>query len=78
MTDLSTGYQGLRGWLRGLYACPAIVGKTTTPAPDLATAAPTVGSDGLTYSVTIRTGAMWDTSPPRQVTAADAAIVFTR
>ena len=37
--------------------------RRTTPYPDLATAAPTISSDGLTYSVTIRSGAMWNTSP---------------
>ena len=72
------GYLGLRPWLRGLYAYPAVVGKTTTTAPDLATAAPTISSDGLTYKVTIRTGAMWDTSPPRQITAADALLGLKR
>jgi len=66
------GYLGQRPWIRGLLAYPAIPGKTTTPAPDLATALPTVSNGGKTYKLTIRTGAMWDTSPPRQVTAADA------
>jgi len=74
----SIGYLGLRPWLRGLYAYPAIVGKTTTTVPDLATAAPTISSNGLTYTVTIRTGAMWDTSPPRQITAADALLGLKR
>jgi hypothetical protein len=31
-----------------------------------------VSSSGLTYRLTIRQGAMWNTNPPRQVTAADA------
>ena len=66
------GFLGQRPWLRGLYAYPAIPGKTTTVAPDLATALPVVSNGGKTYSVTIRTGAKWDTSPARQVTAADA------
>ena len=30
------------------------------------------------YTVTIRTGAMWNTSPPRQVTAADAVLGLKR
>ncbi len=72
------GGLGQRMWVRGLYAYPAIVGKTTTPAPDLATAAPTVSNNGLTYSVTIRSGADWDTSPARQVTAADALLGLKR
>lgn len=66
------GYLGQRPWIRGLYAYPATPGKTTAPEPDLATSMPTVSNGGTTYSVTIRTGAMWDTSPARQVTAADA------
>jgi peptide/nickel transport system substrate-binding protein len=74
----SIGSLGLRMWARGLYAYPAVPGKTTTPAPDLATAAPVVTNRGLTYTVTIRTGALWDTSPPRQVTAADALLGLKR
>ncbi|HUY46821.1 MAG TPA: ABC transporter substrate-binding protein [Streptosporangiaceae bacterium] len=66
------GYLGQRPWIRGLYAYPAIPGKTTTVVPDLATALPTISNGGTTYSVTIRTGAMWNTKPARQVTAADA------
>ncbi len=56
---------------RTLYTYPSIVGQTFTVVPDLATAMPKVSSDGLHYSVTIRKGAMWNTTPPRQVTAAD-------
>ena len=66
------GSIGQRMWVRGLYSYPAIPGKTTQPAPDLATAAPAVSNGGKTYTVTIRTGAQWNTTPPRQVTAADA------
>jgi peptide/nickel transport system substrate-binding protein len=68
----SIGYLGLRMWVRQLYAYPAIPGKVTAIAPDLATALPVISNNGLTYSVTIRTGAMWNSSPPRQVTGADA------
>ncbi|MBO0728888.1 MAG: hypothetical protein J2P57_06485 [Acidimicrobiaceae bacterium] len=56
---------------RQLYTYPSILGKTFTLAPDLATGMPTVTDGGLKYSVTIRKGAMWNTTPPRQVTAAD-------
>jgi peptide/nickel transport system substrate-binding protein len=72
------GGLGQRMWVRNLYTYPAVVGKTTTASPDLATAAPTISSDGLSYSVTIRSGAMWNTSPPRQVTAADALLGLKR
>jgi peptide/nickel transport system substrate-binding protein len=68
----SIGYLAQREWVRGLYAYPATPGKVFSVAPDLATALPTVSSDGLTFTVTIRTGAMWNTKPARQVTAADA------
>ncbi len=65
------GYLGLREWSRQLYNYPATSGQTTTVVADLATAMPTITDGGLKYAVTIRTGAMWDTSPARQVTAAD-------
>ena len=38
---------------------------TTSPAPDLATAPPVISNGGKTYTITLRTGAMWDTSPAR-------------
>lgn len=72
------GYLAQRLWVRGLYAFPAIPGKTTSPAPDLATAAPTSSNGGLTYTVTIRSGAMWNTKPARQVTGADAVLGLKR
>ena len=72
------GALGQRPWLRLLYAYPATPGKTTTVEPDLATALPTVSNGGKTYTVTIRSGAMWDSSPARQVTAADALLGLKR
>ena len=72
------GYLGQRPWVRGLYAYPAIPGQTTDAAPDLATGPPTVSNADKTYSVTIRSGAMWNTSPPQQVTAADALLGLKR
>ncbi len=65
-------------YLRGLYAYPAIPGKATTVAPDLATALPTVSNGSKTFTVTIRSGAMWNTSPARQVTGADAVLGLKR
>jgi len=65
-------YLVLRAWSRQLYSYPATPGKTTDVVPDLATTMPTISANGLTYTMTIRSGAEWDTSPPRQVTAADA------
>jgi peptide/nickel transport system substrate-binding protein len=72
----SVGYSALRLWSRQLFTYPAIDGQTTTAAPDLATDIPTqanggISQDGKTYTITLRKGAMWNTSPARQVTAAD-------
>lgn len=72
----SAGYVALRLWSRQLVTYPAIPGKTTEAHPDLATELPTennggISKDGLTYKLTIRTGAMWNTQPARQVTADD-------
>jgi peptide/nickel transport system substrate-binding protein len=52
-------------------AYPAVAGQTTTLEPDLAEAPPVVSDNGLEYSFTIRKGVDWNTSPPRQVVAAD-------
>jgi peptide/nickel transport system substrate-binding protein len=68
----TVGNEGLRLWSRNLYTYPAVPGKTSDVAPDLAAALPKVSSDGTTYTVTIRKGAMWNTSTPRQVSGADA------
>ena len=56
---------------RNLYTYPSVLGQTFTLAPDLATAQPTVSDNGLEYTLTIRSGAMWNTNPPRQVTGED-------
>ncbi len=74
----SIGYLAQRMWVRGLYAYPATPGKTTDPEPDLATAAPVVSNGGTTYTVTIRSGAQWDTSPFTPVTGADAVLGLKR
>ena len=79
----TTGYLALRLWSRQLLTYPATPGHTTDLVADLATAIPTtanggISADGLTYKLTIRTGAMWDTTPPRQVTAADEVLGLKR
>jgi peptide/nickel transport system substrate-binding protein len=56
---------------RNLYRYPSVQGQTFTLVPDLATAMPTVSDNGKEYTFTIRTGAKWNTTPARQVTAAD-------
>lgn len=72
----SVGYTALRLWSRQLFTFPAVTGQTTSAVPDLATDLPTsanggVSKDGTTYTIQIREGAMWNTSPARQVTADD-------
>ncbi|MDQ6839044.1 MAG: ABC transporter substrate-binding protein, partial [Actinomycetota bacterium] len=67
----SGGYLALRMWARSLYTYPATQNKTTTLVPDLATAMPALSNGDKTYSITLRKGAMWDTTPARQVTADD-------
>ncbi len=71
----SLGYLALRMWSRQLFTYPAEDGKTTTAVPDLAAKAPTEGdgisADGKTYTITLRQGVQWDTSPARDVTAQD-------
>jgi len=66
-----TDFEVLRLTVRQLYSWPAIPGHTLTPAPDLATGMPVVTDSGLKQTVTIRSGLMWNTSPPRPVTAQD-------
>ena len=74
----TVGALGQRMWLRGLYAYPAIPGRATIPEPDLATGPPRISNGGTTYTVTIRPGARWDTSPFSPVTAADAVLGLKR
>jgi peptide/nickel transport system substrate-binding protein len=61
----------MRDTVRGLYGWQAVPGHNIEPTPDLATAMPVVSDNGLKQVVTIRSGVMWNTSPPRAVTAAD-------
>lgn len=54
-----------------------------TPVPDVASEIPTVANGGLsadhlTYTVHLRRGVQWDTTPPREVTAWDFVRGFKR
>ena len=74
--DYDTGYyttdaQVSRLTVRQLYSWPAIPGHNTIASPDLATALPVISDNGLKQTVTLRSGVMWNTNPPRPVTAAD-------
>ncbi|GAA1624157.1 ABC transporter substrate-binding protein [Kribbella alba] len=80
----SVGYLNLRMWSRQLFTYPAQPGgKNTTPVADLATQIPTmdnggVSADGKTFTIQIRSGAKWNTTPARQVTAADMVLGVKR
>ena len=67
----TTDAQVMRLTVRGLFGWQAIPGHTTTPTPDLAAGMPVVSDNGLKQTVTIRSGVMWNTSPPRPVTVQD-------
>jgi peptide/nickel transport system substrate-binding protein len=74
----SAGSMILRLWNRGLYAYPADPNANTKSQPDLADGAPQTSPDGLTVTVKLRDGAMWNTTPARAVTAGDAVIGLKR
>jgi peptide/nickel transport system substrate-binding protein len=73
--------QVLRALTRQLFAYPASGDlsdpyKAFAPAPDVATELPTEANGGLSedrlvYTIRLRTGVHWDTTPPREVTAQD-------
>ena len=72
----SGGYLAVRLYSRQLVTFPAVAGKATTDVADLAKELPTaanggISADGLTYTISIRSGAKWNSTPARQVTAAD-------
>jgi peptide/nickel transport system substrate-binding protein len=74
--DINIGYYTLDSlayqlYNRPLYTYPSVQCKTFSLVPDIASGQPVVSDGGLKYAVTIRSGAMWDTNPPRQVNAAD-------
>ncbi|WP_283138186.1 ABC transporter substrate-binding protein [Rhizohabitans arisaemae] len=84
-TYTTAGYNLARTWTRQLISYPADndFTRATTPVADVAVDLPTrenggVSRDGLTYTFTIREGVMWNTNPPRQVTAADFVRGFKR
>jgi ABC-type transport system substrate-binding protein len=45
--------------------------KSVSVVPDAASSMPTVSADGKTYTFHVRSGIMWNTTPPRQVTSED-------
>jgi ABC-type transport system substrate-binding protein len=75
-----TSYTLLRTITRQLLSYPVSKDEKVgvTPVADLATDNPAPTNGGKTYSFKIRQGAMWDTTPPRQITGADAERGFKR
>ena len=74
-----------RAFTRQLFTFPASTNpsKAVTVVPDVAAEMPTVANGGLskdkkTYTIHLRQGVMWNTSPARPVTAADFVRGFKR
>ena len=90
--DPASSYYALSGqvirlFARQLFTYPADPDlrnpRAITPTPDVATRSPTrangdVSSDGTTYTIRLRPGVLWNTDPPRLVTAADFVRGFKR
>ncbi|WP_245627603.1 ABC transporter substrate-binding protein [Actinomadura oligospora] len=82
----SVGARGLgRTFARTLFGTIAsnVFAETVPVRPDVAERLPTranggVSADGLTYTVRLRGGVLWDTAPPRPVTAPDFVRGFKR
>jgi peptide/nickel transport system substrate-binding protein len=79
--------QIIRLFTRQLFAYEAVRGlsdpRAVTPAPDVAAEIPTTHNGGLsadhmTYTVRLRPGVYWDTTPAREVTASDFVRGFKR
>jgi peptide/nickel transport system substrate-binding protein len=71
-------YQFQRMTLRGLfdYQAGGTLEERATPLPDLALEVPTqenggISADGLTYTIELRDGVMWNVDEPRPVVAED-------
>jgi peptide/nickel transport system substrate-binding protein len=76
ITYYTTGYLAARMYSRQWITYPAVQGQTTTDVPDIATQLPTtanggIAANGLSYTLTIKSGVDWNTTPARQVTGAD-------
>lgn len=74
-----------RAFARQLFSYPSSNDVTTanTPVADLATVVPTtanggISADGKTYTVHLRSGVMWNTTPARAVTAQDEILGLKR
>jgi ABC-type transport system substrate-binding protein len=81
----TTTYTLERTFARQLFSYPASTDltKANTPAPDIASELPTkddggISADGKTYTVRLRSGVKWNTSPARDVTAQDVVLGLKR
>jgi ABC-type transport system substrate-binding protein len=81
----TTTYTLERAFARQLFSYPASTDltKANTPVPDIATEIPTKGNgglsaDGKTYTIHLRSGVKWNTSPARDVTAQDVVLGLKR
>lgn len=81
------GHQIIRLFARQLFTYPAVKDlkdwRAITPVPDVAVEVPTTYNTGLTvnhltYTIRLRPGVLWDTAPPREVTAHDFIRGFKR
>jgi peptide/nickel transport system substrate-binding protein len=74
-----------RAWTRQLFSYPASTETATvdTPVADVASVVPTEQNGGITdggntYTIHLRDGVMWNSTPPRSVTAQDFVRSFKR
>jgi peptide/nickel transport system substrate-binding protein len=74
-----------RAWTRQLFSYPASTNTQTvsTPVADVASVVPTAQNGGITgggtiYTIHLRPGVMWNSTPPRPVTAGDFVRSFER
>jgi ABC-type transport system substrate-binding protein len=81
----TTSYTLERGFARQLFSYPTStdITQANTPVADVATEVPTkanggVSADGKTYTIHIRPGVKWNTTPARQVTAQDFVVGLKR
>ncbi len=74
------GFQVDNLYARQLVTYPASTNINTADSlvADAASAMPTVSSDGLTYTFHLRSGLMWNTTPPRPVTSQDFVLGLKR
>jgi ABC-type transport system substrate-binding protein len=81
----TTSYTLERTFARQLFTYPASSDITTanTPVPDVATEIPTkansgISADGRTWTIHLRSGVRWNTTPSREVTAQDFVLGLKR